>query len=114
MGKDRVYLGRYRRHESMGHSVHEIYELIDFDRFMDHELLSVTIVESLSVLRYREREAIELYYGLYDGTSYTLQQIADSPDFQCCRENVRQMIEKALSKLRRRSKDKLREFKECL
>lgn len=53
----------------------------------------------LSRLRVREREVIELRYGLRDGSRYTLEAIGQQ--MHVTRERVRQIEEKALRKMRR-------------
>ncbi len=67
---------------------------------------SAAIKRSLSVLNEREREVIIRYFGLGDDRhSYTLEEIGYMMDMT--RERVRQVKDKALKKLRLRSKKSL-------
>ena len=67
---------------------------------------SAAIKRSLSVLNEREREVIIRYFGLGDDRhSYTLEEIGYTMDMT--RERVRQVKDKALKKLRLRSKKSL-------
>jgi len=54
--------------------------------------------EVLSTLNKREREIIEMRYGLVDGVEHTLEEVGAS--FNITRERVRQIETKALRKLR--------------
>ena len=78
----------------------------DADRQIVSEMESAEIKRSLSVLNERERQVVVYYYGL-DGNShsYTLEEIGSMMDMT--RERVRQVKDKALKKLRRRSKKSL-------
>ena len=62
-----------------------------------HGQLRGRIDEVLDVLSWRERSIIELRYGLGDGYSYSLKEIAQV--FRVSRERVRQIQSKALEKL---------------
>jgi RNA polymerase primary sigma factor len=63
-----------------------------------HVALHDRIKEALSVLSEREREVIELRYGLVDGQQYTLEDVGKR--LAVTRERVRQIEQKALRKLR--------------
>ena len=76
----------------------------------DHDIVSETeseeIKRSLSVLNDKERKVIEYYFGLdSDNHAYTLEEIGYMMDMT--RERVRQVKDKALKKLRTRSKKSL-------
>ena len=76
----------------------------------DHDIVSETeseeIKRSLSVLNERERKVIEYYFGLDSNNhAYTLEEIGYMMDMT--RERVRQVKDKALKKLRTRSKKSL-------
>ena len=60
--------------------------------------------EALSTLKERERQVIELRYGLTDGRSRTLEEVGVI--FQVTRERIRQIEAKALRKLRHPSRAK--------
>jgi len=57
------------------------------------------VTELLTCLNIREREVIELRYGLFDGESWSLEAIAKATGVT--RERVRQIQEQALAKMRR-------------
>ena len=59
---------------------------------------SAAVRESLSRLRDREREVIELRYGFADGSPRTLEEVGKQ--FSVTRERARQIEAKALTKLR--------------
>jgi RNA polymerase primary sigma factor len=78
----------------------------DADKEIVQETDSVAIKRSLSVLNEREREVIIRYFGLDDDRHpYTLEEIGYMMDMT--RERVRQVKDKALKKLRLRSKKSL-------
>jgi len=62
------------------------------------EMLKDKIESVLKTLTYREREIIKLRYGIGDGYTYTLEEVGRI--FRVTRERVRQIKEKALSRLR--------------
>jgi RNA polymerase primary sigma factor len=73
------------------------------------ELLREQIQASLSVLNERERQVLELRFGLVDGKDHTLEEV--SQFFEVTRERIRQIEAKALRKLRHPSRSSdLREF----
>lgn len=69
------------------------------------ETESTEIKRSLSVLNEKERQVIIYYFGLDSNKSYTLEEIGYQMDMT--RERVRQVKDKALKKLRTRSKKSL-------
>ncbi|MBO4568250.1 MAG: RNA polymerase sigma factor RpoD/SigA [Bacteroidales bacterium] len=78
----------------------------DADKEIVSETESAAIKRSLSVLNDRERNVITNYYGLNDNRhAYTLEEIGYMMDMT--RERVRQVKDKALKKLRLRSKKSL-------
>lgn len=73
------------------------------------ELLRDQIRASLSALTERERQVLELRFGLVDGKDHTLEEV--SQYFEVTRERIRQIESKALRKLRHPSRSSdLREF----
>lgn len=74
----------------------------DADREVVSESESAEIKRSLSVLSERERQVIIYYFGLDSNKNYTLEEIGYMMDMT--RERVRQVKDKALKKLRLRSK----------
>jgi RNA polymerase primary sigma factor len=73
------------------------------------EMLREQLRETLEVLSEREREVLELRFGLVDGREHTLEEVGKH--FRVTRERIRQIEAKALRKLRHptRSKD-LRDY----
>lgn len=65
---------------------------------VEHNMLKESIEVALSTLKGREREVIELRFGLNGNIPRTLEQIG--AEYNVTRERVRQIEEKALSKLR--------------
>jgi RNA polymerase primary sigma factor len=61
-------------------------------------LLKEQVATALSVLTERERQVIEMRFGLRDGKEYTLEEVGKY--FQVTRERIRQIEAKALRKLR--------------
>jgi RNA polymerase primary sigma factor len=73
------------------------------------EILREQVKRCLSALSERERQVIELRFGLYDGKDHTLEEV--SQHFDVTRERIRQIEAKALRKLRHPSHSSdLREF----
>ena len=73
------------------------------------EILREHIRRSLSSLSERERQVLELRFGLIDGQDHTLEEV--SQYFSVTRERIRQIEAKALRKLRHPSRSSdLREF----
>jgi RNA polymerase primary sigma factor len=74
-----------------------------------HQLLREQMQDILNQLSPREREVLEMRFGLADGTSHTLEEVGQH--FGVTRERIRQIEAKALRKLRHpiRSK-KLRDY----
>ncbi len=85
-----------------------LLDVIESDRYAppDNELmkesLQVEINKVLSTLKPRESEIIKLYFGLHGDRPLTLEEIGEH--FQLTRERVRQIKEKALRRLRHRSR----------
>lgn len=63
-----------------------------------HQALRDQITSALESLNMRERQVIELRYGLYDGHCHTLEEL--SAFFKLTRERIRQIEVKALRTLR--------------
>lgn len=72
------------------------------DNSLMKESLQVEITKVLSTLKPRESEIIRLYFGLHGDRPLTLEEIGEH--FQLTRERVRQIKEKALRRLRHRSR----------
>jgi RNA polymerase primary sigma factor len=62
------------------------------------ELLKEQVQSALSVLTERERQVLEMRFGLQDGKDYTLEEVGKY--FNVTRERIRQIEAKALRKLR--------------
>jgi RNA polymerase primary sigma factor len=62
------------------------------------EMLRESINHALAVLSDRERQVLELRYGLADGKDHTLEEVGQY--FSVTRERIRQIESKALRKLR--------------
>lgn len=60
------------------------------------------ITDVLKTLNYREREIIKLRYGLGDGVSYTLEEVAHI--FKVTRDRIRQIEAKAIRKMQQPSR----------
>ncbi len=80
-------------------------DTIDTDEYLIRESLSREIQRSLSSLSEKEREIINLFYGIGVAHSYTLEEIASM--FGLTRERVRQIKEKAIRRLKHSSRSKL-------
>ncbi|HLL78759.1 MAG TPA: sigma-70 family RNA polymerase sigma factor [Ktedonobacteraceae bacterium] len=63
-----------------------------------HQALRDQITQALDILNQRERQVIELRYGLHDGHCHTLEEL--SATFKLTRERIRQIEVKALRTLR--------------
>jgi len=73
------------------------------------ELLKQQMADALKSLTDREREVLELRFGLKDGRSYTLEEVGRM--FGVTRERIRQIEAKALRKLRHPQRShKLRDY----
>ena len=75
------------------------------DEHLIHESLNQEIQRSLSTLSEKEREVINLYYGIGMNHGLTLDEIGDK--FDLTRERVRQIKEKAIRRLKHPSRSKL-------
>lgn len=64
-----------------------------------HQFLRDQISQALEILNQRERQIIELRYGLHDGYCHTLEEL--SAYFKLTRERIRQIEVKALVSLRK-------------
>jgi RNA polymerase primary sigma factor len=62
------------------------------------EMLRESVKNALAVLSDREREVLELRFGLMDGKDHTLEEVGQY--FNVTRERIRQIEAKALRKLR--------------
>jgi RNA polymerase primary sigma factor len=81
------------------------------DDATSRRLLEEHIHAALDVLSDREREVLEMRYGLKDGRPYTLEEVGKQ--FGVTRERIRQIETKALRKLRHPGRSrKLRDFLE--
>jgi RNA polymerase primary sigma factor len=65
---------------------------------MNQEMLKEKIYEVLQTLTPTEREVVKLRFGLFDGLTYTLEEI--SKVFSVSRERIRQIENGAVEKLR--------------
>lgn len=71
----------------------------------DREELPLCVEEAMAKLSYRERAIIELRFGLGDGWSYSLGDVADI--FKVTRERIRQLEARAIRKLQCRTGSRL-------
>ena len=62
------------------------------------QLLKEQVQNALSILTDREREVLEMRFGLKDGQDHTLEEVGQH--FRVTRERIRQIEAKALRKLR--------------
>jgi RNA polymerase primary sigma factor len=69
------------------------------------EMLREQVHHSLSALSERERQVLELRFGLVDGKDHTLEEV--SRYFKVTRERIRQIEAKALRKLRHPTRSRL-------
>ena len=77
--------------------------------FATYEILKDELREVLDTLTVREKEVLELRFGLFDGSSHTLEEVGKQ--FKVTRERIRQIEAKALRKLRHPSRaKKLKDF----
>jgi len=77
---------------------------IDPDEPLMAESLKDEIRQSLDTLKDRERQVIKMYYGIGRDYALTLKEIGE--EFSLTRERVRQIKEKAIRRLRHRSRSK--------
>ncbi len=75
------------------------------DENLIRESLAMEIQRSLSTLAEKERDIINMFYGIGVPHSYTLDEIGSK--FDLTRERVRQIKEKALRRLKHSSRSKL-------
>lgn len=78
---------------------------IDTDEDLMRESLGHEIQRSLSTLSEKERDVINLYYGIGLNHGFTLEEIGAK--FNLTRERVRQIKEKAIRRLRHTSRSRL-------
>jgi len=96
--------------ETINEDGDEIIDIIEDNSFIKpdeamekpNEMLKSELEKTLSILSPRERQIIELYFGL-GGTPLTLEEIGE--DYGLTKERIRQIKEKALRKLRNKSKN---------
>ena len=77
---------------------------IDPDEPLMAEALKDEISQSLDTLKDRERQVIKMYFGIGRDYALTLNEIGE--EFSLTRERVRQIKEKAIRRLRHRSRSK--------
>jgi RNA polymerase primary sigma factor len=63
------------------------------------QALKQQLAELMTVLTSREREVLNLRFGLADGTAYTLEEVGEL--LSVSRERIRQIEKQAVTKLRR-------------
>jgi len=68
------------------------------DKGMMSESLRIDVAESMRLLDHKEREIVEMFFGLKGQHSHSLEEIGDK--FHLTRERVRQIKDKALGRLR--------------
>lgn len=77
----------------------------DTDEYLMQESLGREIQRSLATLSEKERDVINMYYGIGLNHSLTLEEIGSK--FNLTRERVRQIKEKAIRRLRHTSRSRL-------
>ena len=115
----RFLLSLIEPHISM-HSLEQMENAL-FDRYLEyiinssddlvilHKSLKEKIKELLYTISIRQKEVIELRFGLEDGRARTLEEIGDI--FNLTRERIRQIEGKALERLRHQTRSrKLRPY----
>jgi RNA polymerase primary sigma factor len=75
------------------------------DQPLTEESLQQEVRHALDSLRPREAQVLELYFGIGVDRPMSLEEIA--MEFHLTRERVRQIKEKALSRLRHQSRSKV-------
>jgi RNA polymerase primary sigma factor len=83
----------------------EDFDALDPEDVADKTSLREKIEKDLENLTQREREVLELRFGLLDGKDHTLEEV--SSYFSVTRERIRQIEAKALRKLRHPTRSKL-------
>jgi len=68
-------------------------------------MLREQVKHALAVLSDREREVLEMRFGLLDGKDHTLEEVGHA--FNVTRERIRQIEAKALRKLRHPTRSRL-------
>jgi RNA polymerase primary sigma factor len=68
------------------------------DKEMMNESLSIEVNQSLRILDKKERDILELFFGLKNQQAHSLEEIGEK--YQLTRERVRQIKDKALARLR--------------
>jgi RNA polymerase primary sigma factor len=72
-------------------------------------MLRESVQNALAVLSERERQVLEMRFGLMDGKEHTLEEVGQY--FEVTRERIRQIEAKALRKLRHPTRSRhLRDF----
>jgi len=77
----------------------------DTDENLIRESLAMEVQRSLATLTEKEREILNMFYGIGCPHSYTLEEIGSA--FDLTRERVRQIKEKAIRRLKHSSRSKL-------
>jgi RNA polymerase primary sigma factor len=75
------------------------------DQVMMDESLCIEVSNSMCVLSEKEREVLELFFGLKNQHAHSLEEIGEK--YQLTRERVRQIKDKALSRLREGSRSRI-------
>lgn len=117
MGGDEVYqaLQYSRRHSSLNSPFQEGENSSLLDIIEDtqeappetqimRESMTEEVISSLDTLAERERAVLEMYFGIKRDSAMTLNEIGE--EFDLTRERVRQIKEKAIQRLRHRSRSK--------
>lgn len=85
--------------ERSGAMVEKHYYVEETEVVVDRSDLKLAFEAALKTLTYREREIINLWFGLGDGHAYNLEEIGRI--FKVTRERIRQIAHKGLKKLQR-------------
>lgn len=86
------------------YDVYHTGDIPNIDRFLKQESLQIEINRVLETLSPREADVIKLFYGLAGEPAMSLTQIGET--FELTRERVRQIKERAIRRLKNKSKSK--------
>lgn len=94
--------------EGENSNLYDVLNIINFpnpDKELLHESLKIEIKRALQTLTPREADVVQLYFGLEDAHTMSLEEIAEV--LHLTRERVRQIKEKSLRRLKSLSRSKI-------
>tara|TARA_Y100001951_G_scaffold103709_1_gene113183 strand:+ start:2599 stop:3276 length:678 start_codon:yes stop_codon:yes gene_type:complete len=81
----------------------------DVNDINNKESLKIDVLSSLNTLKDREKDIIELHFGINKDRAYSMKEISEQ--YKLTRERVRQIFEKGMRRLRHFSRsDRLKEY----